>query len=77
MLKGVGHEFWRRRDFNPSQNQPVRNSETGGSGLFLGTPVCIQIAERGQYGMDEVVNIVDVFFVRLMGKDPFARRCRL
>ena len=28
-------------------------------GYILGTPVCIQIAERGQYAMDEVVNIVE------------------
>ncbi len=48
----------------------MRNSETGGSGLFLGTPVCIQIAERGQYGMDEVVNIVERVLCETHGKGP-------
>jgi hypothetical protein len=28
-------------------------------GYILGTPVCIQIAERGEYALEEVVNIVE------------------
>jgi hypothetical protein len=28
-------------------------------GYILGTPVCIQIAERGGYALEEVVNIVE------------------
>jgi len=32
--------------------------------------VCIQIAERGQYGMDEVVNIVERVLCETHGKGP-------
>jgi hypothetical protein len=39
-------------------------------GYILGTPVCLQIAERGHYTVDEVVNSVERALCATYGQMP-------